>query len=82
MFCHGECLETAAEHEMFAHNLPNICVGSDMIRKSIHLTCDFQQAAKWLPLTAAVEIHVSWYGSLYSDGVLIMAIDRELSYER
>lgn len=26
--------------------------------------------------------HVSWYGSLYSDGVLITAIDRELGCER
>lgn len=38
----------------------------------VHSTFDFQQAVKRLLSTAPTDIHVSWYGSLYSDGVLIM----------
>lgn len=78
----GECLWTATEHEMFLRNLFAICDGDDMMKKSIHFTFDFQRAVKWLPSTAPTEIHVSRYGSLYSDGVLIMAIDGELCCER
>lgn len=67
---------------MFVRDLFAICDGDDMIKKSIPFTFDFQRAVKWLLSTAPTEIHVSWYGSLYSDGVLIMAIDRELCCER
>lgn len=82
VFCHGECYkQTATEHEMFVHNLFAICDGDDMIKKSIHFTFEFQQAVKRLLSTAPTEICVSWYGSLYSNGVLIMAIDRELFCE-
>lgn len=49
---HG-CFETAAEHEMFVHDLFAICDGDDMIKKSIHFTFDFQQAVKWPPPSTA-----------------------------
>lgn len=32
--------------------------------------------------STSAEIHVSWYGSLYSDGVLITAIDSSRGCER
>lgn len=77
LFCHGECLYTANEHEMFVCDLFVICDGDDMIKKSVAFTFYFQRAVKRLLSTAPAEIHVLWYGSLYSDGVLIMAKDRE-----
>lgn len=67
---------------MFVQHLFAICEGDDMIKKSIGFTVDFEQAVKRVLSTARAEIHVSWYGSLYSDGVLIMAIDRELCCEQ
>lgn len=72
-FCHGECLWTAAEHEMFVHHLYAICDGDDMLKESFAFTFDFRRAVKWLLSTAPAGNCGSWYGSLYSNGVLIMA---------
>lgn len=60
-----------------------ICDGDDMMEKSIHFTFDFPEMllSGCMSTAATAKIHVSRYGSLYSDGVLIMAIDRELCCE-
>lgn len=57
---------------MFVRHLLAICDGDDASKESIAFAFDFQRAPKRLSSTAPAGKCGSWYGSLYSNGVLIV----------
>lgn len=62
---------------MSVHHLFAICDGGDVSKESIAFTFDFQRALKAVLSTAPAGSRGSWCGSLYSNGVLIVAVAAE-----